>query len=401
MKYFVILGIIGIFSSILIGFPYSDAFFEEGMVIEVPGQKMSISQNVISPGETMFVIGSFEQPVDNFTANIFKDYKNSNDLVLTLNLPSNEFGDFSFNFTIPQDWTGNYRMVLENGLQFMDGEFAVRTNHVGGSLDRTVYPVPWSMSPLKQIKSGTYGQDIQCRDDRVLVLKKSSELYSCIKPETVPKLFARGWALNEVRIINTDTMEYGKTIKITGVVDRLNTPEGFEYHLIPLREELPRIEYTGYDTLNLFSTKDTVHHFLRNLEGKLVEIEGNFLLDDGEYFRHFSGFPTVPVEQMKIISDNEDLKYSIDGAKIVSIVKVPDHMTLNIVLQEAKKGTLEITIPRDLIDAKIGEYDDAFFVLVDGIEVAFEEESNSTERMLTIAFEKDTRTIQVMGTSPL
>ncbi|WP_255464648.1 hypothetical protein [Nitrosopumilus sp. b2] len=260
---------------------------------------------------------------------------------------------------------------------------------------------PTILSPLKQIQNGIYGQEIVCRDDKVLVLKKSSEFHSCITVDTVPKLFAREWALNEVRVIDTDKEEQGKAIKITGIIERLNTPEGFEYHLIPLREELPRIEYTGYDTLNLFSTKDTVHHFIRDLGGKLVKIEGKFLLDGGEYFRHFSGFPTVPVENVKIISDPEDLEYSINGAKIVSIVKTPDSEILNVVIQEAKEGTLEITIPRDLIDAKIGEHDDDFFVLVDGMEVDFEEERNSDERTLIISFEKDTRTIQIMGTFPL
>jgi len=257
-------------------------------------------------------------------------------------------------------------------------------------------------APLKQIKSGIYGNDIQCRDERVLVLKKSSELYSCIKPETVPKLFARNWALNEVVIIDMDTAEQeSKLIKIIGVIDRLSTPEGFEYHLIPLRKELPRIEYTGYSTLNLFSTEDLVYHFLRNLEGSLVKIEGRFLLDDGEYFRHFSGFPTIPVQKLYILSESENLEYTIEGAKLLSITKTPDDITLNIVLQEAQKGMLEITIPRDLFDVSIGKYDDDFFVLVDGLEVDFAENSNSVERTLSIKFEKDTRIIQVIGSFPL
>jgi hypothetical protein len=111
---------------------------------------------------------------------------------------------------------------------------------------------------------------------------------------------------NEVEIIDTGIAEQGsKLIKITGIIDRLSTPEGFEYHLIPLHEELPKIEYTGYETLNLFSTKDTIHYFIRNLEESLVKIEGRFLLEDGEYFRHFSGFPTIPVQKLEIISEPE------------------------------------------------------------------------------------------------
>lgn len=301
----------------------------------------------------------------------------------------------------------SYVGTNSNGMSFRSGWndsaiIDVRENLAGRSSDKTVYPVHWEYkSPLKQIQHGIYGNDIVCSEDRVLVLKKSSELYSCITPETVPKLFVRGWALNEVRIIDVDAAEQGKSLKITGIVDRLTTIEGFEYHLIPLREELPRIEYTGYTTLNLFSTEQTVPNFLRNLEGKLVEIEGKFLLDDGEYFRHFSGFPTIPVEKMKIISDNENLEYFISGAKILSIIKIPDNAMLYIVIQESQKGSLEITIPRDLFDVKIGEHDDDFFVLIDGKEIDFDETKNDKERRLVIPFEENATTIQVIGTFPI
>lgn len=258
------------------------------------------------------------------------------------------------------------------------------------------------VSPLKQFKSGIYGNDIQCRDERVLVLKKSSELHSCVKPETVPKLFARNWDLNEVETIETDTAQQdSKLIKITGVIDRRLTPEGFEYHLIPLHEELPRIEYTGYNTLNLFSTKDTIHYFLRNLEGSLVNIEGKFLLDDGDYFRHYSGFPTIPVQKLELISESKNLEYSIEGAEFLSITEIPDAMTLNIAILEAQKGVLEITIPRALFDATIGGEDDDFFVVVDGFEVDFTENGNSVERTLTIQFEKGARMIEIIGPFPI
>ena len=176
-----------------VGIQYSDAFFEDGIVIEVPGQIMNMSQNVISSGETMFVDGSFKQPVDDFTANIFKDYEYSSKLVLTLSPSSNEFGDFNFNFTIPQDWElGNYHIVLENGLQFMDWEFDVRKNYSVVTLDRTVYPVPWDLSPLKQFKSGISLDDIQCKDNLVLI-QKYNHSPVCVTPETKIKLVERGW----------------------------------------------------------------------------------------------------------------------------------------------------------------------------------------------------------------
>jgi hypothetical protein len=291
---------------------------------------------------------------------------------------------------------GTYKIKIEHANQMQRTGFFYKT------LEFEIDFPDNHLSPLKQTKSGIYGNDIQCRDERVLVMKKSSELYSCVKPETAPKLFARNWALNEVEIIETDTVQQdSKLIKITGVIDRRLTPEGFEYHLIPLHEELPRIEYTGHDTLNLFSTKDTVHYFLRNIEGSLVNIEGKFLLDDGDYFKHYSGFPTIPVQKFEVISESESIEYSIEGAEFLSITKIPDAMTLNIVILEAENGVLEITIPRELFDATIGGEDEDFFVVVDGFEVDFTENGNSVERTLTIQFEEGARTIEIIGTFPI
>ncbi|QLH10814.1 serpin family protein [Nitrosarchaeum sp. AC2] len=198
--------IFGILTSLLIGVPNSDAFFEEGMVIEVPGQIMDISNDVISPEQTMFVNGTFNQSVDNFTANIFKDYEDSSKLVLTLSPTSNEFGNFNFNFTIPQDWEfGNYHIVLENGLQFMNWEFTIRKNHTGISLDRTVYPVPWeTTSPLKQIKKGVALIDIQCPDEKHPVYKYNRMRVACVSEETQNELWNRGWATMRLSMSDDD-----------------------------------------------------------------------------------------------------------------------------------------------------------------------------------------------------
>lgn len=173
-----------------------------------------------------------------------------------------------------------------------------------------------------------------------------------------------------------------------------------EFHFIPLQQELTKIDYTGYDTLNLFATKDTIHHFLRNFNGKLVKIEGSFLLENGKYFGHYSGFPTILVKKLDVLSDVENLKSSINGAKLLSITKIPDFNGLNIVLQEAQKGSIQITIPRNLLDAKMGNNDDSFIVIIDGYEVAYTEDADDFERTLTISFEEGARTIQVIGTVP-
>lgn len=119
------------------------------IVIEVPGQTMDISQNIISPGETMFVNGSFNQPIGDFSTSVFKNYEDSRKLVLTLNPDTNEFGDFNFNFRIPHTWElGNYYMVLENGLQSMDWKFTVRQDYGGVTLESDI---PRASTPVDAI----------------------------------------------------------------------------------------------------------------------------------------------------------------------------------------------------------------------------------------------------------
>ena len=180
----------------VVGISNSYAFNVGGMVIEVPGQTMDISQNIIAPGEIMFVTVSFKQNAGDFTANIFKKYEDSRKLVLTLNPTTNEFGDFNFSFTIAEDWElGNYFMVLENGSQFMDWDFAVRKNYVNKSIDPVVYPDQQNLSPLKQFKSGITIENIKCKENLQLILKNNGSP-ACVKQESFSKLLERGWVVN-------------------------------------------------------------------------------------------------------------------------------------------------------------------------------------------------------------
>jgi len=274
--------------------------------------------------------------------------------------------------------------------------------HRCGVISFDDYDVPY-LSPFKQLNSGISYNDIQCQDDKVLVLKQGRTFPACVNPETVQKLFQRNWALNEVQVIDIEIEEQeSKLIKVIGVVNRFDTFEGIEYQFIPLRKELPRISHSGFNTVNLFATDNTIHQFIRNIDGSLVRVHGSFLFENGEYWRYLSGFPIIPVEKLEVISEKEHLNYSIDGAELISITKIPDENTLNIVLGDTLGGSLEISIPRDLIDAKMGEkIDDQFFVFVDQTEVPYTEIVDENTRILTIPFEEGAQVIEIIGVVPL
>jgi hypothetical protein len=50
-------------------------------------------------------------------------------------------------------------------------------------------------TPLKQVKSGISPHDVKCNANMQLVFKTEDKSPACVKPQTVEKLVARGWAV--------------------------------------------------------------------------------------------------------------------------------------------------------------------------------------------------------------
>jgi len=103
--------------------------------------------------------------------------------------------------------------------------------------------------------------------------------------------------------------------------------------------------------------------------------------------------PTISVDRT-----NFSLSYKITGGSVLNVNPDDDASSLIITIETTSDGELTITLPRALIDAKLGDADDAFFVLVDGEEVEFVEVKTATDRTLTIAFPDGAETIEIIGT---
>ena len=93
-----------------------------------------------------------------------------------------------------------------------------------------------------------------------------------------------------------------------------------------------------------------------------------------------------------------DVSYIITGGKVLGITADVEAKSLLVSIETTSDGMLTITLPRELIDAKINGEDDSFFVLIDGEEVDFEEETTSTDRTLTISFQDGAEEIEIIGT---
>jgi hypothetical protein len=107
------------------------------------------------------------------------------------------------------------------------------------------------------------------------------------------------------------------------------------------------------------------------------------------------------VASVYVNGKNYPIKYSITTGKLLGVVEDKDKTTLiAVVSTPSDKGTLNIEIPRNLLDDKGQSNADAkFTVHIDGKDATFRETSNNkVARILAIDFNKDARLIEIIGT---
>jgi predicted secreted protein with PEFG-CTERM motif len=92
------------------------------------------------------------------------------------------------------------------------------------------------------------------------------------------------------------------------------------------------------------------------------------------------------------------LDHKISGGQVTSMTADGNANSVIIDMDSTDQGEITVTLPREVIDATIGDEDDEFFVLVDNEEVPFEETTTSTDRTLTIQFPAGSETIEIIGT---
>ena len=94
----------------------------------------------------------------------------------------------------------------------------------------------------------------------------------------------------------------------------------------------------------------------------------------------------------------EEPNYTIRRGEVLGFEIDPENTSLIISLKPRTNGELTITLPRDLIDAKIGSEDSDFIVLLDSLENQFEETITSSDRTLIISFGGFNTEIIIVGT---
>jgi predicted secreted protein with PEFG-CTERM motif len=113
---------------------------------------------------------------------------------------------------------------------------------------------------------------------------------------------------------------------------------------------------------------------------------------------HQEGFKTPLKGPITVQGTDQELTYSITGGVITQVSPDTESESLIISIDSLSNGTLFVQLPRDVIDAKFGEKDDDFFVLIDGLETEFDESKSANDRTLTVSFPEGTEEIEVIGT---
>lgn len=113
---------------------------------------------------------------------------------------------------------------------------------------------------------------------------------------------------------------------------------------------------------------------------------------------HQEGFQTPLKGPIPVQGTDLEITYAISGGVIKQVIPDHDEKSLRIEIDSISNGTLSIKLPRDVIDAKFGEDDDDFFVILDGLDVNFEETKTGHERTITVEFPEGTEEIEIIGT---
>jgi len=204
--------------------------------------------------------------------------------------------------------------------------------------------------------------------------------------------------------VSNNSFEEGETIVISGKVSTiiLETPVTIqifnEGNLIEIAQLI--VAQDGSFTHTIIAQgpqwQNEGDYTVRALYG-----EGNIAEDNFEFMLHrdiaeLSDYYEVDASPYGTF----DVEYIIRGGVVDKMKVEPQIFALIVIIESANDGSIILDLPRDFIDAKkLDGLDDVFIVIIDGMEVFYEESiTNEDTRTITIQFEEGDSDIIVIGT---
>jgi len=201
--------------------------------------------------------------------------------------------------------------------------------------------------------------------------------------------------------VYTDRSSYrsGDTIRIFGEVSDLLSGTLVSLQVFAANGNIVVIEQIDINPDKTFSTEISAGGSLWQSQGTyIVKVLYGTQSRNAETTFEFSGSVDYGLRNTIAVDDtNFMIYYKITGGSILSVIPDDEANSLKSTIRTTSNGVLTITLPRSLIDAKINEQDDNFFVLINGDEVEFDEHSSDTDRTLTIAFPYGSKEIEIIG----
>jgi predicted secreted protein with PEFG-CTERM motif len=195
-------------------------------------------------------------------------------------------------------------------------------------------------------------------------------------------------------IVSVDKTSYGvgETVMVSGKV-----PTVLEGETVAIQVFNPR--GVMYTIAQLIPEADRTFSTSVNIGGKLgiagtYTVKATYLGQTTQTTFDFTGGPGgLTVSGIRIDA-------SLSNGSISRIQVDEDFNSLIITVRTGDNdGTLTITLPREVIDAKLNGADDEFIVLVDGEEAEYEEtDTTATSRTLSIAVPAGSSEIEIIGT---
>ena len=206
--------------------------------------------------------------------------------------------------------------------------------------------------------------------------------------------------------VNTDKSSYadGEPIHIFGKTDQIISTFPMLIQILSPNGDLVAVAQVEVTQQGEYEISIQTGSVVWNLPGSYtvralyaqmaIKAETQFLFSGS---RTVNQIPSLSVAH--VFGTDLDVNYMISGGKIINITKDSGVSSLLIEIEPSDNGELLIDIQRELLDAKMGDDDDSFFVLIDGSEIEFEEVSTSPlTRKLKIPFFSYTKTLEIVGT---
>ncbi len=212
-------------------------------------------------------------------------------------------------------------------------------------------------------------------------------------------------------VVSTDKPSYadGEVILVTGEVrDRYS---GLQVSIVMIAPNENRVGLAQVDVNN---DKTFSHEFRA---GGLMTVDGMYTVavqyggasNSAETTFEFGGAmeikpvkdypPGINATHVMIEGASDLILYEITNGRILGVTPIVDDNSLVVSIETTGDGSLQLTIPRTVLESVTDGSDDDVFILADGEEYDdYEITVTDTDRTITIQFKEGTEEIEIIGT---